>query len=106
MARRDTGNHTRYWRSRWIPGMSLLRADFRHHDHGTHTHDTFVIAVTETGGAEIRNQRRSISTSGAAMALLRCNLRKLRRPAEPPSAAISANGAGECGPCSDSRRFD
>ena len=56
MARRQTGNHTSYWRSRRIPGMSLLRADFRHHDYGTHTHDAYVIAVTEAGGAEIRNR--------------------------------------------------
>ncbi|MDE5440268.1 helix-turn-helix domain-containing protein [Bradyrhizobium sp. CSA207] len=56
MARRDTGNHTSYWHSRRIPGMSLLRADFRRHDYGTHTHDAFVIAVTEAGGTEIRNR--------------------------------------------------
>ncbi|WP_271668793.1 helix-turn-helix domain-containing protein [Bradyrhizobium sp. CCBAU 51627] len=36
--------------------MSLLRADFRHHDYGSHTHDAYVIAVTESGGAEIRNR--------------------------------------------------
>ncbi len=37
MARRDTGNHTSYWQSRRIAGMSLLRADFRRHDYGTHS---------------------------------------------------------------------
>ncbi|MBH5369419.1 helix-turn-helix domain-containing protein [Bradyrhizobium glycinis] len=36
--------------------MSLLRADFRHHDYGSHTHDAYVIAVTQSGGAEIRNR--------------------------------------------------
>jgi AraC-like DNA-binding protein len=36
--------------------MSLLRADFSHHDYGPHTHDAFVIAVTEAGGAEIRSR--------------------------------------------------
>ncbi|HVX76555.1 MAG TPA: AraC family transcriptional regulator [Bradyrhizobium sp.] len=56
MTRRDTGNRTSYWQSRHIPGMSLLRADFSHHDYGPHTHDAFVIAVTEAGGAEIRSQ--------------------------------------------------
>lgn len=56
MARRQTGNHTSYWHSRRIPGMSLLRADFHRHDYGPHTHDAFVIAVTEGGGAEIRNR--------------------------------------------------
>jgi AraC-like protein len=65
MARRHTGNHTSYWHSRRIPGMSLLRADFRHHDYGSHTHDAYVIAVTESGGAEIRN-RNVVRTVGAA----------------------------------------
>ncbi|MCD9298490.1 AraC family transcriptional regulator [Bradyrhizobium diazoefficiens] len=45
--------------------MSLLRADFRHHDYGSHTHDAYVIAVTESGGAEIRN-RNVVRTVGAA----------------------------------------
>jgi AraC-like DNA-binding protein len=35
--------------------MSLLRADFTTHNYGPHTHDAFVIAVTEVGGAEICN---------------------------------------------------
>jgi AraC-like DNA-binding protein len=37
--------------------MSLLRADFTTHNYGPHTHDAFVIAVTEAGGAEICNAR-------------------------------------------------
>ncbi|WP_177234344.1 AraC family transcriptional regulator [Bradyrhizobium sp. cf659] len=45
--------------------MSLLRADFRHHDYGSHTHDAYVIAVTESGGAEIRN-RNVVRKVGAA----------------------------------------
>jgi AraC-like DNA-binding protein len=65
MARRHTGNHTSYWHNRRIPGMSLLRADFRHHDYGSHTHDAYVIAVTESGGAEIRN-RNVVRKVGAA----------------------------------------
>ncbi len=56
MARRDTGNRTTYWQSRRIPGMSLLRADFTAHDYGPHTHDAFVIAFTEAGGAEISSR--------------------------------------------------
>jgi AraC-like DNA-binding protein len=36
--------------------MSLLCADFSRHDYGPHTHDAFVIAVTEAGGAEIRSR--------------------------------------------------
>jgi len=56
MARRDTGNYTIFWQSRLIPGLSLLHADFSHHDYAPHTHDAFVIAVTESGGAEIANR--------------------------------------------------
>lgn len=56
MARRDTGNRTIYWRSRRIAGMSLLRAEFTAHQFGPHTHDAFVIAVTEAGGAEISSR--------------------------------------------------
>jgi AraC-like DNA-binding protein len=56
MARRDTGNRTSYWQSRHIAGMSLLRADFTAHQFGPHTHDAFVIAVTEAGGAEISSR--------------------------------------------------
>lgn len=65
MVRRRTGNQTSYWHDRRIPGMSLLRADFRHHDYGSHTHDAYVIAVTESGGAEIRN-RNVVRRVGAA----------------------------------------
>lgn len=65
MARWRTGDDTTYWQSRRIRGVSLMRADFRHHDYGTHTHDAFVIAVTETGGAEIRN-RSVVRKVGAA----------------------------------------
>src|SRR5438046_3082333 len=56
MARRDTGNRTTYWQSKRIAGMSLLRADFTSHQFGPHTHDAFVIAVTESGGAEISSR--------------------------------------------------
>ena len=56
MARRDTGNRTTYWQSKRIAGMSLLRADFVSHQFGPHTHDAFVIAVTEAGGAEISSR--------------------------------------------------
>ncbi len=56
MARRDTGNRTTYWQSKRIAGMSLLRADFTAYQFGPHTHDAFVIAVTEAGGAEISSR--------------------------------------------------
>ncbi|TPQ27398.1 AraC family transcriptional regulator [Bradyrhizobium guangdongense] len=55
MARRDTGNYSMFWQSRLIRGLSLLHADFSRHDYAPHTHDAFVIAVTESGSAEIAN---------------------------------------------------
>jgi AraC-like DNA-binding protein len=56
MARRDTGNRTTYWQNKRIAGMSLLRADFTAHQFSPHTHDAFVIAVTEAGGAQISSR--------------------------------------------------
>jgi AraC-like DNA-binding protein len=56
MARRDTGNRTVYWRNKRVAGMSLLRADFAAYQFSPHTHDAFVIAVTEAGGAEISSR--------------------------------------------------
>jgi len=56
MARRDTGNRTVYWRNKRVAGMSLLRADFVAYQFSPHTHDAFVIAVTEAGGAEISSR--------------------------------------------------
>ncbi|WOH66850.1 AraC family ligand binding domain-containing protein [Bradyrhizobium sp. BWA-3-5] len=65
MARRDTGNRTIYWQSQRIPGLSLLRADLAAHEFAPHTHDAFVIAVTEAGGAEI-SSRGTTEQVGAA----------------------------------------
>jgi AraC-like DNA-binding protein len=57
MARRDSRNRTKYFCSTRVPGISLLNADFTTHDYAPHTHDAFVIAITESGGAEIANGR-------------------------------------------------
>jgi len=56
MVRRQSESRTTYWQSRRIPGLSLLRADFTAHQFAPHTHDAFVIAVTEAGGAEISSR--------------------------------------------------
>lgn len=53
MARLDRRNVTRYWWDGRVPGLSLMRADFTTHDYALHTHDAFVVAVTEQGGARI-----------------------------------------------------
>lgn len=56
MARRETGNRTVYWQNKRVAGMSLLCADFVAYQFSPHTHDAFVIAVTEVGGAEISSR--------------------------------------------------
>jgi len=56
MARPDPKNTTEYWWDRHISGLSLMHADFTSHDFAPHTHDAFVIAVTELGGARIKSR--------------------------------------------------
>jgi AraC-like DNA-binding protein len=56
MARPDTKNTTKYWWDKHVSGLSLMHADFTSHDFAPHTHDAFVIAVTELGGARIKSR--------------------------------------------------
>jgi AraC-like DNA-binding protein len=56
MARPDSKNTAKYWWDRHISGLSLMHADFTTHDFATHTHDAFVVAVTEFGGARIKSR--------------------------------------------------
>jgi AraC-like DNA-binding protein len=53
MTRLNEGNVTHYWCDRHIPGLSLMRADFKSHDYARHMHDGFVIVVTEIGGSRV-----------------------------------------------------
>lgn len=39
-----------------MPGLSLLQADFTAHDYAPHSHEAWVIAVTEAGGAEFTSR--------------------------------------------------
>jgi AraC-like DNA-binding protein len=55
MPRSDHRNTSRYWSDRGLAGLSLLHADFTTHEYAPHSHDGMVIAVTEQGGAIIRN---------------------------------------------------
>lgn len=54
MPRIDADNSTRYWLDRRTPGLSLLAADFTTHEYPTHIHEALLVAVTETGGSEIK----------------------------------------------------
>lgn len=80
MPRRDPHNRTRYWRDPALPGFSLLAADFTTHDYAPHSHDAFVVAVTEAGGAEFRS--RGQTQEAQAERLLVFN------PAEPHSGRM------------------
>jgi AraC-like DNA-binding protein len=54
VSRSDPNNVSRYWLDPGLRGLSLLAADFRTHEYVTHTHDALLVAVTESGGAEIK----------------------------------------------------
>lgn len=59
MARIDLRNSSRYWRDPRVPGLSCLVADFTSHDYAPHSHEAFVVAVTEAGGAEFKSRGRT-----------------------------------------------
>lgn len=77
MARTDPKNIARFWLDPNTSGLSLMCADFTTQEYAPHSHDGFVIAVTETGGAAIKS-RGSIEQAHAS-ALFVFN------PAEPHS---------------------
>ena len=58
MARADPLNRSRYWWDRRVPGLSLLAADFTTHEYPPHSHEAFVVAVTEIGGSVIKSRGR------------------------------------------------
>jgi AraC-like DNA-binding protein len=47
--------------------LSCLHADFTTHAYSPHSHEGFVIAVTETGGAEFRSRGRTDQATAAAL---------------------------------------
>ncbi|MDI3384282.1 AraC family ligand binding domain-containing protein [Xenophilus aerolatus] len=59
MARLDPLNTSRYRHAPQVPGMDLLHADFTTHEYAPHAHPSFVIAVTEVGGAAFRSRGRA-----------------------------------------------
>ncbi len=56
MPRTDPNNITRYWWDRHTSGLSLMCADFTTQEYPPHTHEAFVIAITETGGSVIKSR--------------------------------------------------
>lgn len=80
MARSDTHNSSRYWTDPGLPGLACLHADFTTHDYAPHSHDAYVVAVTEEGGAEFKS-RGAIDRASAARLLV-------FNPAEPHSGRM------------------
>lgn len=80
MARVDTRNTTRYWNATGVDGLSCLHADFTTHDYAPHQHDAFVVAVTESGGAEFKSRGRSDEARESVLLVF--------NPAEPHSGRM------------------
>ena len=47
---------TRFWVDPAYPGLSLMHALFTTHEFPPHTHEAFVVAVTETGGSMVKSR--------------------------------------------------
>ncbi|SFJ83805.1 AraC-type DNA-binding protein [Bosea sp. OK403] len=80
MARIDTRNSSRYWRDPHVPGLSCLAADFTSHEYAPHSHDAFVVAVTEAGGSEFKSRGSTEEASAATLLVF--------NPAEPHSGRM------------------
>jgi len=80
LARVDTRNTTRYWNATGVDGLSCLHADFTTHDYAPHQHDAFVVAVTESGGAEFKSRGRSDEARESVLLVF--------NPAEPHSGRM------------------
>ncbi len=56
MAERAPKNLTRFWSPAEARGLNLMQADFTTHAFPPHTHDAFVLAMTESGGSAIKSR--------------------------------------------------
>ena len=83
MAKLDPLNTSRYWHAPGLPGMDMLHADFTTHEYAPHVHHSFVIAVTEVGGAEFKSRGRTGSAHQQALLVF--------NPAEPHSGRMAGS---------------
>ena len=65
MPRTDPRNTARHWRDAHNPGLALLAADFTTHAYAPHSHEAFVVAVTEAGGSVIKSRGEESEASRA-----------------------------------------
>jgi len=80
LARVNLRNSSRFWCDPRVPGLSCIVADFTSHDYAPHSHDAFVVAVTEAGGAEFKSRGRTDEASNATLLVF--------NPDEPHSARM------------------
>jgi len=83
MARVDRRNVTQYWWDRHTSGLSLMRADFTTHEYPPHSHDAFVVAITEAGGAVIKSRGEVGEAQASSLFVF--------NPAEPHSGWMGAS---------------
>ncbi|MET3493503.1 AraC family transcriptional regulator [Variovorax boronicumulans] len=83
MAKLDPLNTSRYWHVPGIPGMDMLHADFTTHEYAPHVHHSYVIAVTEVGGAEFKSRGRTGMAHQQALLVF--------NPAEPHSGRMGGS---------------
>lgn len=76
-------NLTRFWRASGLNGLSLLRAELTDQEFPPHVHDALVIAVTEEGGAIVRNRGAAENASPAQVIVT--------NPGEPHSGDMGAS---------------
>jgi len=60
----------RYWRHSAVPGVDLLRARFVTHRYGRHSHETYTLALIESGVEEFDYGGRLLRAGSGAVALL------------------------------------
>ncbi|MBN8940927.1 MAG: AraC family transcriptional regulator [Rhizobiales bacterium] len=67
MPRVDINNSARFWQAPGMAGLSCLAADFTTHDYAPHSHEAFVIAVTEAGGSEFSSRGRTDEATSSVL---------------------------------------
>jgi AraC-like DNA-binding protein len=83
LAKLDPLNTSRYWHVPGMPGMDMLHADFTTHEYAPHVHHSYVIAVTEAGGAEFKSRGRTGMAHQQALLVF--------NPAEPHSGRMGGS---------------
>jgi AraC-like DNA-binding protein len=65
-----SGERVRYWTHPAIPGADLMRARFRGHEFGRHSHDRFALGVVEYGTENLGCRRGAVLAGPGSLVLL------------------------------------